>query len=261
MRTLVLGLAALSGLASAGCASAGSPGAASPAARGPLTSGDAVVRAMHDAHSRTWYRTLTFVQRTTFPDRPAQTWYEAAAFPGKLRIDIAPIDSGNTSMYVGDSIYVFRGGRRVAARADRNLLLTLGFDVYGQPPETTIRQLADQGVDLSRVHETTWQGRPVTVVGAVPGDTTSNQFWVDTERMLFVRLIERVERQNNPAGRLDIEFNKYQRLGGGWIAPEVIIRMDGTEIMREEYSDMRADVELDPALFATTEYRRPGWVR
>jgi hypothetical protein len=30
--------------------------------------------------------------------------------------------------------------------------------------------------------------------------------------------------------------------------------------MREEYSDMRADVALDPELFGTTEYRRPGWV-
>ena len=257
MRSLVLGLIAV-----AGCASAGSYGdtGSAAAARAPLTSGDAVVRAMHDAHSSTWYRTLTFVQRTSFPDRPAQTWYEAAAFPGKLRIDIAPIDSANATMYVGDSVYVFRGGRRVAARADRNLLLTLGFDVYGQAPETTIAQIREQGVDLAKVHATTWQGRPVTVVGAAEGDTTSNQFWVDTGRMLFVRLIESVPSQGGGRSRLDIEFNRYQRLGRGWIAPEVIIRRDGAEVMREEYSDMRADVELDPALFGTTEYRKPGWV-
>jgi len=257
VRSLVLGLIAVAGCTSAS-SSGGTHGAA--AAPAPLTSGDAVVRAMHDAHSRTWYRTLTFVQRTSFPDRPAQTWYEAAAFPGKLRIDIAPIDSANATMYVGDSIYVFRGGRRVAARPDRNLLLTLGFDVYGQAPETTIAQLREQGVDLTRVHATTWQGRPATVVGAAEGDSTSNQFWVDTERMLFVRLIESVPAQSGGRSRLDIEFNRYQRLGGGWIAPEVIIRRDGTEIMREEYSDMRADVALDPGLFGTTEYRKPGWV-
>jgi hypothetical protein len=41
-------------------------------------------------------------------------------------------------MYVGDSAIVFEDGKRVAARRDRNLLMTLGFDVYGQPPETTI---------------------------------------------------------------------------------------------------------------------------
>jgi len=256
VRTIVLGFIAL-----AGCASAGSPGAAGPAARPALTNGEAVVRRMHEVHNRSWYRTLTFVQKTSFPDRPAQTWYEAAAFPGKLRIDIAPVDSANATMYVGDSIYAFRNGRRVAARPERNLLLTLGFDVYGQPPETTIRQLTEQDIDLSKMHQSSWQGRPVTIVGASAGDSTSNQFWVDTERMLFVRLIERVPRQNNQTGRLDIEFNRYQRLGGGWIAPEVIIRMDGTEIMREEYSDMRADVELDPALFTTTGYTKPAWIR
>ncbi len=256
MRPIVLAILALTG-----CASAGAPGTATPDARALLTSGDAVVRRMHGAHHRTWYRTLTFVQRTSFPDRPAQTWYEAAAFPGKLRIDIAPLDSMNATMYVGDSIYVFRGGRRIAARPERNLLMTLGFDVYGQAPETTMRQLTEQQVDLTKVHQTSWQGRPVTVVGALTGDSTSNQFWVDNERMLFVRLIEQVPRQNDQTGRLDIEFNKYERLGGGWIAPEVVIRMDGTEIMREEYSDMRANVELDPSLFTTTEYRKPGWVK
>jgi hypothetical protein len=245
----------------AGCASAGSPGGPRPTTQLPLTSGEAVVRRMHEVHHRTWYRTLTFVQRTTFPGRPVQTWYEAAMFPGKLRIDIAPLDSSNATMYVGDSIFLFRAGRRVAARPDRNLLLTLGFDVYGQPPETTIRQLTDKQVDLGKVHEGTWQGRPVFIVGAAEGDTTSNQFWVDAERMLFVRLIEQSPAQNDQMARLDIEFNKYVPLARGWIAPEVVVRRNGEEIMREEYSQMRADVELDPALFATTEYRKPGWVK
>ena len=43
----------------------------------------------------------------------------------------------NAILFVGDSTIVFKKGARVHARKDRNLLLTLGFDVYGQPPETT----------------------------------------------------------------------------------------------------------------------------
>lgn len=225
--------------------------------------GEDLVRAMHAAHAATWYRTLTFVQTTSFPGRPSQTWYEAGAIPGKLRIDIAPLDSMNMTMYSGDSAYVFRGGRRVAARKDRNLLMTLGFDVYGQDPDTTIRQLGEQDVDLSRLHQTTWQGRPVWVAGAVEGDTTSNQFWVDMDRLVFVRLIQQQRNPNQedaPAARLDIEFNNYQRLAGGWIAPEVVIRVNGREVMREVYADMRADVSLPADLFDTETYRRPGWI-
>ena len=246
----------------AACASnaAPTPAETAGATRRAPTTGQELLEQMHAAYSGTWYRTLTFVQRTSFPNGPAETWYEAGAIPGKLRIDIAPLDSMNATMYVGDSAYTFRRGRLVNARKDRNLLMTLGFDVYGQPTATTAAQVAEQGVDLSRIHQGAWQGRPVWIVGAAAGDTTSNQFWVDAERMLFVRLLQKLPGQNNQTALLDVEFNKYQRLGGGWIAPEVIIRINGREIMREEYSDMRADVELPADLYTTTEYRRPGWV-
>ena len=235
------------------------PEAAGAARRAPAT-GEELLEQMHAMYSSTWYRTLTFVQRTSFPNRPAETWYEAGAIPGKLRIDIAPLDSMNATMYVGDSAYTFRRGRLANARKDRNLLMTLGFDVYGQPPATTAAQVAEQGVNLSQIHQGTWQGRPVWIVGAAAGDTSSSQFWVDAERMLFVRLLQKLPGQNNQPAMLDVEFNRYQRLGGGWIAPEVIIRVNGREVMREEYSDMRADVVLPADLYLTDEYRRPGWV-
>lgn len=222
-----------------------------------------VLQRMHDRYDGKWYRTLTFVQTTSFANRPEETWYEAGAIPGRLRIDVAPVANGNTFMYVGDSMYVFQQGRRVAARKDRNLLMTLGFDVYGQPVETTAAQLRESGVDLTQVRADTWQGRPVWVVGAAAGDTTSAQFWVEQERLLFVRLLEPQRNPNAPDAPpavLDVEFNKYEKLGGGWIAPEVIIRMNGKEIMREVYRDMRADVQLGDDLFATDSYHAPEWV-
>lgn len=222
-----------------------------------------VLQRMHDRYDGKWYRTLTFIQTTSFPNRPTETWYEAGAIPGKLRIDVAPIENGNAFMYVGDSLYVFRNGQRAAVRKDRNLLMTLAFDVYGQPVATTAAQLRDSGVDLETVHAATWQGKPVWVVGAAAGDTTSAQFWIEQDRLLFVRLLEPQKNPNAPDAPpaiLDVEFNKYEKLGGGWIAPEVIIRMDGKEIMREVYRDMRADVALGTEIFETSAYHAPAWV-
>src|SRR3954470_18840947 len=61
-----------------------------PQPSGPNT-GEAVLRAMHDRYAGKWYRTLTFTQKTTTTlqsgTEVVQTWYEAAQFPGKLRID------------------------------------------------------------------------------------------------------------------------------------------------------------------------------
>ena len=114
---------------------------------------------------------------------------------------------------------MFKGGKRVAAQEDRNLLMTLGFDVYGQPPETTIDAAQGGAVDLSKIREDTWRGTKVWVVGAEKGDTATNQFWIEQDRLLFVRLIEAHKNLKKPeddtAQVLDITFEDYQPLGQG----------------------------------------------
>lgn len=228
-------------------------------AQAPRTGEDLISR-MHDRYAGKWYRTLTFTQRTVRPGRPDQIWYEAAMIPGRLRIDVAPIDSANAFMFVGDSVYSFRAGQPRPPRRDRNLLLTLGFDVYGQPAATTIEQLKEEGMDLSRIRGGTWQGRPVWIVGAADGDSLSNQFWVDKERLLFVRLLQQVPTQTGK-GILEAQFNQYQPLAGGWVAMNVIAKMDGKVVQEEDYSNARANTPLPDSLYTTQAYRRPAWVK
>ncbi len=226
-------------------------------------SGKDLVRQMHDRYAGKWYRNLTFVQTTTFPDRPPETWYEAGTIPGKLRIDIAPLDSMKAFLYVGDSAIVFDGGKRVAAHQDRNLLMTLGFDVYGQSPETTIEQLKAQSIDLDKIREDTWNGTKVWVVGADKSDTTTNQFWIEQKRLLFVRLIEAHQSQKNPSGPpnlLDITFENYQPLGKTWVAPRCVIKVNGKEVQWEEYRYIRADVKLQSDLYDPVSYHKATWI-
>jgi hypothetical protein len=227
-------------------------------------SGENLIRQMHQHYAGKWYRNLTFVQTTTFPDKPAETWYEAGMIPGKLRIDMAPLDSMNAFMYVGDSAYVFQGGTRVSARKDRNLLMTLGFDVYGQAPEITIAQLKAGSMDLSKLREDTWKGEKVWVVGAEKGDTATNQFWIEQKRLIFVRLIEAHPSQKNPSGPpnlLDITFEDYQPLARAWVAPTCVIKVNGKAVQRESYRDIKADVKLQPDLYDTGTYHRANWIK
>jgi hypothetical protein len=230
---------------------------------GAPKSGEELVRQMHDRYAGKWYHTLTFVQTTSFPDHPSETWYEAGTIPGKLRIDMAPLDSMNAFVYVGDSAIIFKGGKRVAAQEDRNLLMTLGFDVYGQPPETTIEQLKGRSMDLSKIREDSWNGTKVWVVGAEKGDTATNQFWIEQKRLLFVRLIEAHPNKKNPAAPpnvLDITFENYQPLAKAWVAPKCVIKLNGKEVQREAYRDVRADVKLQPDLYDTEAYHKAEWI-
>jgi hypothetical protein len=215
-----------------------------------------VLRAMHDRYASTWYRTVSFTEIAEQPDATGKItsakWYEEARLPGRLRIDIgAPATDASTphrtSLYVGSSVYTLVPGQAVQKRESLNLLLVLGFDVYRQPVEKTAAILRVQGFDLSRVHTLTWHGRKVYVVGAAPGDLKSKQFWVDAQRLLFVRLID-------PGwaalpGMIDAFFGGYQKLGGGWISTEVTVNRNGKLLLHEKYADLRANPSLPDSWF------------
>lgn len=228
--------------------------------RTPGPDGAGVVRAMHQRYAGKWYSTLTFRQTTelTRPSSRTETWHEALAFPGRLRIDIAPVDSGNTLLFRSDSLYRFQQGKLVGSRPLVHPLMVLGFDVYFDPPDGTIAKLAALGFDLSRVHESSWNGRPAYVVGALAGDTISKQFWIEQERLLFVRMLEPA-----PGGSgnvVETLFNRYEPLGGGWIAVEVLFNVGGETVTREEYHDVRHGMTFPPELFDPGRYGPPAWV-
>lgn len=219
-----------------------------------ITSGDALLQAMHDRFAGRWYRSVVFQQRTTLTSSGSETvqiWREAGRIPGSLRIDTDTLGSG--VLYTGDSVYTFANGRLATADTGRNDLLVLGFDVYAQPADLTAKVLRGRGFDLSRIHQSSWRGRPVYVVGALAGDTVSKQFWVTKDELLFVRLLQ----QRTVRTRIivsDIRFEKYERAGGGWIAMEVVQLADGKPRVTEEYSNLRVDVPLEDALFDARQW-------
>ena len=234
--------------------------AASPLAvpTDPPKDGVEVITRMRERYHGKWYRTLTFVQKTTLPDGKVETWYEAAELPGKLRIDIAPLEGRNTLLFRNDTLYDFKDGKLTETKPLIHPLMVLGFDVYAQPVDKTLRQLRELGFDMSRVHEAEWQGRPAFVVGAAAGDSIARQFWIDQERLYFVRMVE--PGKKDPAARVETQFNKYIPMGEGWLETEVRFLVNGETKMLEEYTEPKASVKLDPAIFDPSRWVAPGWV-
>lgn len=217
-----------------------------------IKSGEELVAAMHKKYEKKWYKTLTFVQKTIThkPDgtTESETWYEALSAPGKLRIDFEPLDKHAGLIFADGKIHVFRDGKLANSRPFVHPLLVLGFDVYKQPAETTIAQLKGLGLDLTVLHEDTWQGQPVYVVGAKQGDMTTPQFWVTKKNLLFVRLIQLGGRDKKSVH--ETQFNKYVKVkGGGWVSAEVLFFVDGKATTSEEYSEIRAGMPLDANLW------------
>ena len=236
---------------------AGTTAAAVPQAqRTDPTDGIDLLRAMHDRYAPTWYKTLTFSQTTTITlpngGTLVQQWLEAGKFPGRLRIDTDTANRGGV-IYAGDSVYRFVNGKLAGSTADMNPLLILGFDVYTQPVERTAAILRQRGIDLSKISRATWEGRPVYVVGAAAGDTTSQQFWTDIDRLLFVRLLETVQTPTGPR-RFDYRFERYVPHAGGWVAEEVVGLRDGKPSLHEVYANVQVGVPLDDATFDPSQW-------
>jgi hypothetical protein len=210
-----------------------------------IIDGPSLLTAMHDRYP-SWYRTMAFVQTTTIyrtNGELVQKWYEMAALPGRLRID-TDVASRAGQLFANDSIYTVANGKVTRADAGLNQLLVLGFDVYRQPPARTAAQLRRLGFDLTKLHRDTWNGKLVFVVGAAAGDTTSKQFWIDRDDLLFVRAIAAT-----PRGRTDVRFDRYQRVKGGWIATEVLQLVNGRPTLREQYANVQIDPVLDDVYF------------
>ena len=225
--------------------------------RTSYATGEDLLTAMRSRYDGKWYSTLTFTQKTSrlAPDGKwnVQTWYEAMKVPGRLRIDFDPISKGNGVIYTRDSAFAANNGRVLPGQASINPLLLLGFDVYANAPARTAALLRKEGYNLTRVHADTFQGRPMIVVGARAGDMHTKQFWVDAERLYFVRTLEPAPRDSTKVQ--DVRFVSYQREGDAWLAARVEIHTDGKLVFFEDYSGIRTNVALDDDLFEPSKWK------
>ena len=227
-----------------------------------------VLERMRAAYDGAWYPTLSFIQQTKFhrPDGSTanQLWHESVrhtpARGTELRIDVDDLAAGNGTLYTADSSWSIRGGKVTAARPRGNEFLPLIEGVYLQPVERTAREIGLAKVDLSRTRMGALRGRPVWVVGTTSSaDTTSPQFWVDTARKVVVRMILHDGPQ---APVVDVDIDGYEPVGKAWLGTRVMIRVNGTLVQEEVYTEWKANVPLADALFDPTQWTTaPHWGR
>ena len=244
-------------VSAAGCGrGASSPAAGpapAPAAAAPApTSAAELVTAMHDRYAGRWYRTLTFLQNNTLyrsgggEDR--SQWREYMAIPGRLRIEYLPATSHSGVLFENGRVHAFNAGKRIQTETRIHPLLLIGGDVYAIPPEVTLRRLDSLGVDLAKFRVDTLDGTRAYVVGAAAGDSTSPQIWVEADRLVALRVVER-ETRGTRTIVTDSRFTRYERIDGLPVATEMLFLRDGRPVFREEYAEVRLNVPLSDALF------------
>lgn len=121
-------------------------------------------------------------------------------------------------------------------------------DVYAIPASITLRRLDSLGVDLDKFHEERWEGRRVYIMGAENGDVESNQVWIDADRLLLVRYIQR-DKRGDRFVVTDTRVGDYREVDGYPIAFEFTSYRDGKIFFRERYENVKVNEPLPAELF------------
>lgn len=272
-RAARLAVVAVAGLAAAGCGRiwprTGSPGAPgtpggepAPAEKKkivlpPPTTGPELVLRMNQRWVGRWYRTLQFRQENTVTTAAGgeqkSTWMEYQVVPGKLRIDFLPATQKSGVLFLDNVQRTYTSGKLTDTRRLVHGLLALGADVYAVPPEQTMRALDSLKIDETKFYATRGV-RQMYIVGAAPGDTSSNQFWVDADSLLLRRFVQRTTNR----GRTTVSDTRftYQDVDGFPVPREVVFLRNGRPYLRELYTEVRVNAPLpeelfDPALWGT----------
>lgn len=238
-------------------ASAPTPSKAVPAPA-TITSTRALIRAMYGRYDGKYFKTMAFLQNntayTTTGEEQKSQWYEHLQAPGKLRIAFLPAAQKSGLVHVDDRVASFDNGIRVDFRPSVNPLLLLTVDVYSAPPASILKGLDSLGVNTDLIRTDEWEGRPVYIVGAKEGDTTSSQMWVDRERLHLLRFIQRDKRGERTIVS-DIRVKNYRDIDGYEVATEFLVLRNGRPLWREQYADIRINPVLPPDVFDQALWR------
>ena len=239
-------------------------GTAAPSKSGPkvsaarVTSGSGVVKAMHDLYAGKYLRTMSFLQNNTAYTSTGQEqhsqWYEHMEVPGKLRIAFLPATQRSGLVQVDDNVASFDNGMRVDFRPSVNPLLLLTADVYAAPVAKIMRGLDSLSVDTDVIRTDEWEGHPVYVVGAKAGDSTSNQMWVDADRLLLLRFIQRGKSGDRTIVS-DYRVQNYEEIQGYQIPTEFLVIRNGRPVWRERYANVRINEEFPAGTFDQARWK------
>ena len=145
--------------------------------------------------------------------------------------------------------------------AGHNALLVLRFDVNAQPAARTAEVLRSLGFPMTPVREAVWQQRAVWVVGGRDAaDLHTAQFWVDKERLVFVRLLQPFP--GDTTKTYDVQLSNFASTNPGWVAQTVESFVDGKRIQLDQYENVRTDRVLSDALFDPAKWgTAPHWAK
>lgn len=222
------------------------------APQGNIT-GEEVLHKMYKRYSGKWYKDFQFSQTTESyrNDSLIRTavWREAIVFPYNFRISFGEVKDGNAMIQKKDSTFNFRKGKLVRKGPNGEDLTFLLGGLYFIPFDSVKMRMIKEGYDISKIHESTWQGQKTYVLGTNTDEEKANQLWIDRDKLIVVRYIK-----YSGDGKEEGIFKDHRKFAGGWSETATDFYINDKLIQKEKYFDCKANVGIDMKLFDTANF-------
>lgn len=219
------------------------------APRMKFENGKDVIDFMYQKYRQGPCKTYTFSQKNTHYRNDSiighSEWHEYIEFPDKFRIDFGDKTEGNYVVFKNDSSYSYRKHELKKSKHDSNILLLLLGGMYYREPADVEARLKKEGYNTQVLSNQKWDKQAVYVIGALEGDTLSNQIWVSKKNWRVVRIIEKMDEKNT----MDMTFDAFQKSCNGYTETKVTFKRNGKIEQVEEYYDIKAHDTLPIEVF------------
>lgn len=211
--------------------------------------GKDVIEFLYQKYKQGPCKIYTFSQKNTHYRNDSvignSEWHEYIEFPDKFRIDFGNKTEGNFVIFKNDSSYSYRNHEFKKVKYNTNTLLLLLGGMY-------YRDLADVNMRLINEHYNTQilsnqkkGNHNFCVIGALAGDTLSNQIWVSKKNWRIVRIIEKMDENSY----MDMTFDAFQKSCNGYTETKVTFKRNGKIEQIEEYYDIKAQNAFPTEIF------------
>lgn len=204
----------------------------------PKTGADVLGR-LYKKYKQGPCKAYTFSQKNTHYRNDSvigqSEWYESIEFPDKFRINFGDTAQGNFVVFKNDSSYNYRNFQLKKSSYNSNTLLLLLGGMYYREFNDVISRLEKEQYNTKIVSTQKWRKEEVDVIGALAGDTLSNQIWVSKKQNRVVRIIEKWDESRT----MDMTFDAYQKHCKGYVETKVTFKSNGKVEQVEEYYNIK----------------------
>jgi hypothetical protein len=208
-----------------------------------VVSTEALMKQINNRYYGKWFTQVKFSQTADSYQNDSlvnsESWDEEYNFPSNLVIYTKPGDTSYLYICRNDSVIIYEHDSLISATHETHDAIILSMDIYNMTYSKIMERWKDLPYDISKFHKRDYNDKNIYVIGALEGDTTSNQVWFDAENLYLIKLIK--QKKN---GLREVEFLNYQQLENGWIEQEVVFKLNGKVKLIEKYTNIKASGEL-----------------